>query len=677
MTTFSYIQRIATIAAGCAVISIAAPASAQDNVGSTSQQLLGDLGFENDCTDEFKQFNYDILFHGRTAVAAEAFRGCLNRRMRADYRSCNTDPFKDDSINVQIARLFDIAWSDNDVEIQCTGARGNASAEIDRYYNMNPERFAWADWFSNQQRKLSLPTCTAEQLAQEWPDGKPCRDSGYPWPQSQAAGIVWHEVSHQHGYDHGEAPNERAKRDCSRQSDEDWHYQVNTAPYILGQCVSEVLSNAGQICGNMRACPFANMLKLQTSDGSSSCACSFDPKGLIAMLKVSGGGLKTVHIGGGGGGWIGGWNVGRENTVHGTGSFTGPAGQILITSSWGLGILEIDENTRSSKIMVKNGVRAGGWVVDTRNNRFPGIGDLTGNGRDDIIVTSDWGLGILSASGSTLASPVMIRNGQRAGGWVIDMPRNRIQAVADFAGGRAQDILITSDWGLGILTQSGATFSSPVMVKNGTRVGGWVIDTSKQRIRGAGNLTGDGKAEIIISSDWGLGILSVSGSTLTSPVMARNGTTAGPVTINTRSGFDVLGAGDFDNDGRDDILAATGNGLAVLSIDGDQLRTIAYAANLTRIGGWVVNTDDQYFRGIADIDERGGDDILVTSSWGVGVLSVSGGQFVQRAIHRNKTIADGWYVRSEDRIISGEGMTADGGGALITFRSSRPVVRVR
>ena len=42
-----------------------------------------------------------------------------------------------------------------------------------------------------------------------------------------------------------------------------------------------------------------------------------------------------------------------------------------------------------------------------------------------------------------------------------------------------------------------------------------------------GDFDGDGRSEIPVSSPWGLGLLKVSGSTLTSPMMAANGTRFG------------------------------------------------------------------------------------------------------------------------------------------------------
>ena len=67
-----------------------------------------------------------------------------------------------------------------------------------------------------------------------------------------------------------------------------------------------------------------------------------------------------------------------------------------------------------------------------------------------------------------------------------------------------------------------------------------------------GDFDGDGKAEIPVSSPWGVGLLKLSGATLTSPIMAPNGTRFGGWLLNTADNrFDLIG--DFDGDGKTDV----------------------------------------------------------------------------------------------------------------------------
>lgn len=48
----------------------------------------------------------------------------------------------------------------------------------------------------------------------------------------------------------------------------------------------------------------------------------------------------------------------------------------------------------------------------------------------------------------------------------------------DFDGGNSDEILVTSRWGIGILKLSGSTLGAPMMAPNGTRFGGWLLNTA-------------------------------------------------------------------------------------------------------------------------------------------------------------------------------------------------------
>ena len=50
-------------------------------------------------------------------------------------------------------------------------------------------------------------------------------------------------------------------------------------------------------------------------------------------------------------------------------------------------------------MMAPNGTRFGGWLLNTADNRFSPVGDFDGDGRDEILVTSPWGIGMFEAVG--------------------------------------------------------------------------------------------------------------------------------------------------------------------------------------------------------------------------------------------------------------------------------------
>ena len=58
-----------------------------------------------------------------------------------------------------------------------------------------------------------------------------------------------------------------------------------------------------------------------------------------------------------------------------------------------------------------------------------------------------------------------------------------------------------------ILKQAGATMAAPMMQPNGTRFGGWLLNTGDNEFGPLADFDGDGRAEILVASPWGIGVL--------------------------------------------------------------------------------------------------------------------------------------------------------------------------
>jgi hypothetical protein len=272
-------------------------------------------------------------------------------------------------------------------------------------------------------------------------------------------------------------------------------------------------------------------------------------------------------------------------------------------------------------MMAPNGTRFGGWLLNTADNRIGPVGDFNGDGVPEILISSPWGIGILKLTGNTFTVLMMAPNGTRFGGWLLNTGDNRLGSVGDIDGDRQVEILISSPWGVGFLKLAGGTLSAPFMAPNGTRFGGWLLNTGDNEFGAIADYDGDGRAEILVTSPWGLGILKLAGPALQSLVMNPNGTRFGGWLLNTMD--NRFGpAADYNGDRRDEILIVSPWGIGILEVNGSAFAVNLMFANGTRLGEWQLNSADNYFDLVGDYDGDGRAEIVVSSGWGIGILDV-------------------------------------------------------
>ena len=321
--------------------------------------------------------------------------------------------------------------------------------------------------------------------------------------------------------------------------------------------------------------------------------------------------------------------------------------EAIVTSPWGIGVLKQSGATMTAPIMAPNGTRFGGWLLNTADNEIGPVADFDGDGKAEILITSPWGAGILKLSGSTLTAPMMQPNGTMFGGWKLDTSTNQFGPVADFDGDGKAEIFVSSPGGIAMLKWSGNTLVPIMMASNGTRFGGWLLNTTDNAFGPAGDFDGDKHAELFVVSPWGIGILKFGGGTLSAPMMRPNGTRFGGWLLNTADN-NFGEAGDYDGDGHAEILVNSPWGLGILKMVGTTMTAPMMQPNGTRFGGWLLNTVDNQFGPAADYDGDGQVEVLVTSPWGLGILKQAGTTMSPPMMAPNGTRFGGWLLNTAD-----------------------------
>lgn len=353
--------------------------------------------------------------------------------------------------------------------------------------------------------------------------------------------------------------------------------------------------------------------------------------------------------------WMEGWNFDSSvNVVRGIGDFDGDGrSEFVITSGWGIGILKHDGDRWRQVLVAPNDTWFGGWrymaSVNVGHDQFQGFTNMTAGGADEIVLTSSWGVGVLALVGDTLTSPIVRPNGTRFGGWLFDSRANQFAGFGDVDGDGLDEAVIVSDWGIGILKAKGSTFDSLMLAPNGTRFGGWLFNSRENTIHRLADFDGDGEAEILVTSPWGIGVLKVQGRSLTSVAIHANGTNLGGYVLDTSAGT-VAAIGDLAGDGHARILISDAAGLHLLRLVGGSLHREAFWANGSRSDGWLLNTADNTLGPVGDLDSDGMDEVVVRSPWGIGVLGLRGGTLACQALAAHGSHLGEWILRGRDRV---------------------------
>ena len=438
------------------------------------------------------------------------------------------------------------------------------------------------------------------------------------------------------------------------------YYLANHGPMVMGFTVYEDFDHYGggvfhHVTGASRGGHCVLVVGYSDSNGAWICRNSWGTSfgGTTAQADGTGAGFFMIAYG----------DSDIEDTFYGCHGVIVPAAsrlaqrvgdvdgdgrsEALVSSPWGIGILKQAGATMSAPTMQPNGTRFGGWLLNTGDNELGPLADFDGDGRAEIMVTSPWGIGVLEQAGATLSAPMMAPNGTHLGSWTLDTAVDQLGPAADYDGDGRAEILVSNTSGIALLKLSGATLTTPLAAPNGTRFGGWLLNTGDNVFGPAADYDGDGRAELLVTSPWGVGMLKLAGTTFAAPMMHPNGTRFGGWLLNTADNNLGLAA-DYDGDGHAELLASSPWGIGILKLAGSTLAAPMMAPNGTRFGGWLLSTADNEFGPAADYDGDGHAELLVTSPWGIGILKLAGSTLAAPMMAPNGTRFGGWLLNTAD-----------------------------
>ena len=350
--------------------------------------------------------------------------------------------------------------------------------------------------------------------------------------------------------------------------------------------------------------------------------------------------------------------------------------EISITSPWGLGVLALSDGALSSTIAVANGTRLGDWALDTRSDRVDLVADLDGDGRCELFVTNPRGVAALQLQGDALAALAMAPNGATLGGWRLQTLGDNFGPALDLDGDGRAELFVASARGVGVLALARGELVATAVAENGAQLGGWSLDTATDRFSSAGDLDGDGAAELLVTGPRGLAVLELCGHALSTALYVANGTDLGGWIYDSAHNH-VVAAVDLDGDGRSELLIASRQGLGIFKRlpDGALMRML-HVPNGARLGEWTLDTRTDRIGPAADLDGDGRPELLVTSPAGLGILKLSAGALTTIAFATNGAQLGAWPLHTARNHICGVAdFDADGRAELlVTSRSGLGVL---
>ncbi|KAH9164551.1 hypothetical protein EDB89DRAFT_2016548 [Lactarius sanguifluus] len=302
----------------------------------------------------------------------------------------------------------------------------------------------------------------------------------------------------------------------------------------------------------------------------------------------------------------------------------------------GIVILRNGFNVQSFLAIKDYGYNAGGWHI---KNHVRLIGDVTGNGADDLVEFGEAGVLVsINNSDNTFTSPVklVLRDfGYGVGGWRVE---KHIRYLADIRGAGRSDIVGFGDGGVIVSKNNGNAKFNPIYLALGDfgYHAGWRLE---RHLRFIGIATGSGRPDIIGFGD--------------------------KYAVINNFCYDA----DLTGDGKVDVIGCGGAGVfASLNTGDGTFGPVKLVVKHFGTGqGWEV---DKHPRFIDDLtgDRRG--DVIGFGEAGVYVAYNNGNGIFQPAkfVLSNFGVQQGWQANKHPRFVVDS--TGDGRADILGFREN-------
>lgn len=343
-----------------------------------------------------------------------------------------------------------------------------------------------------------------------------------------------------------------------------------------------------------------------------------------------------------------GWRQRALDNIISAGDFSGDyLDDLLLKSDYYVGIVSPTFRTPTTHDVVAQGNRFGGQWRFFASDRLSESCDIIGDDRHEFLVRSNSHLGIIGLSDSEdFVTVDSIQYGQElgGGGWRV-ATEDSIVLLGDLDGDKYCEFLIKSPTHIGLVEYANGSFQTLAVHLMDSYIGGWRIKQNDQFLA-LGDFNGDGANDFVIRSATHIGFASFSSAEKKLQTYAVFQHNSSPrVRGKFLSQAQLLGAGRFGSASHDSLLVLSDGGAYALSVgrDGNLRTDVSTESSLA--------SADSEFVAITDLDGNGSHEIIRKQANGtLSAMSVSTGNLFTNiaTLAANSVVSDG-YPESRNR----------------------------